>query len=121
MIECGDFNFTEQRHGHKILFVCIFQVVHIRYGIQLAQSLTKLVIRRGYIPFVVIRPENDASRGLYTKLGFRKAFESVRGTFVPLVGENHLQNNLTAYKQRQISNEENCTIEPAELTNGIAS
>lgn len=99
----------------------MYFLLYYRYGIQLAQSLTKLVIRRGYIPFVVIRPENDASRGLYTKLGFRKAFESVRGTFVPLVGENHLQNNLTAYKQRQISNEENCTIEPAELTNGIAS
>lgn len=55
------------------------------YGIQLAQALTKLVIQRGYVPFVVIRPENDASRGLYTKLGFRKAFESVRGTFKPYI------------------------------------
>lgn len=53
------------------------------YGIQLAQALTRLVIQRGYIPFVVIRPENSASRGLYTKLGFRKAFESVRGVFKP--------------------------------------
>lgn len=60
------------------------------YGIQVAQSLTKLVIQRGYIPFVVIRPENDASRGLYMKLGFRKAFESVRGTFLPFVGEDQL-------------------------------
>ncbi|KFB45529.1 AGAP012518-PA-like protein [Anopheles sinensis] len=60
------------------------------YGIQVAQSLTKLVIQRGYIPFVVIRPENDASRGLYMKLGFRKAFESVRGTFLPFVGEDPL-------------------------------
>uniref|UniRef100_A0A8D8P6D2 (northern house mosquito) hypothetical protein n=1 Tax=Culex pipiens TaxID=7175 RepID=A0A8D8P6D2_CULPI len=53
------------------------------YGIQLAQSLTKLVIHRGYLPFVVIRPENNASRSLYTKLGFRKAFETVRGVFKP--------------------------------------
>lgn len=53
------------------------------YGIQLAQALTKLVIQRGYIPFVVIRPENNASRCLYQKLGFRKAFESVRGCFKP--------------------------------------
>ncbi|XP_058833666.1 uncharacterized protein LOC131691360 [Topomyia yanbarensis] len=53
------------------------------YGIQLAQALTKLVIQRGYVPFVVIRPENTASRSLYTKLGFRKAFESVRGVFKP--------------------------------------
>lgn len=37
------------------------------------------------MPFVVIRPENEASRGLYTKLGFRKAFESVRGTFKPYI------------------------------------
>ncbi|XP_053687827.1 uncharacterized protein LOC128737248 [Sabethes cyaneus] len=53
------------------------------YGIQLAQALTRLVIQRGYVPFVVIRPENNASRSLYTKLGFRKAFESVRGVFKP--------------------------------------
>uniref|UniRef100_A0A182IVQ0 Uncharacterized protein n=1 Tax=Anopheles atroparvus TaxID=41427 RepID=A0A182IVQ0_ANOAO len=58
------------------------------YGIQVAQSLTKLVIQRGYTPFVVIRPENDASRGLYMKLGFRKAFEAVRGTFVPFAEED---------------------------------
>lgn len=49
----------------------------------MAQALTKKVIERGYTPFVVIRPENDASRNLYTKLGFEKAFSTVRVTLVP--------------------------------------
>ncbi|XP_052895201.1 uncharacterized protein LOC128302420 [Anopheles moucheti] len=94
------------------------------YGIQLAQSLTKLVIQRGYIPFVVIRPENDASRGLYMKLGFRKAFESVRGTFVPFAEENHSQIGLPTDVQSGISTDDisrnpHCTIEPSEVTNGI--
>lgn len=38
---------------------------------------------RGYTPFVVIRPENDASRNLYTKLGFIRAFATVRVTLNP--------------------------------------
>lgn len=54
-----------------------------RFGIHLAQALTKKVIDRGYTPFVVIRPENDASRNLYKKLGFEKAFETCRVTLVP--------------------------------------
>lgn len=41
------------------------------------------VIQRGYVPFVVIRPENDASQSLYTKLGFRKLYQMTRITFVP--------------------------------------
>lgn len=53
------------------------------YGIRLARTLTKLVIERGYTPFVVIRPENDASRNLYTKLGFVKAFETCRVKMTP--------------------------------------
>jgi Acetyltransferases len=48
------------------------------YGIYLAQYLTKVVISRGYIPFVVIRPENDASLSLYNKLGFKKHYQTVR-------------------------------------------
>lgn len=48
------------------------------YGIHLARNLTKLVIERGYLPYVVIRPENDASRSLYMKLGFQKEYETVR-------------------------------------------
>uniref|UniRef100_A0A1L8DBI1 N-acetyltransferase domain-containing protein n=1 Tax=Nyssomyia neivai TaxID=330878 RepID=A0A1L8DBI1_9DIPT len=53
------------------------------YGIHLAQALTKLVVERGYKPFVVIRPENDASKSLYIKLGFERAFASVRATLSP--------------------------------------
>lgn len=41
------------------------------------------MIERGYTPFVVIRPENDASRSLYTKLGYKKAYETVRVTLQP--------------------------------------
>ncbi|XP_075152084.1 uncharacterized protein LOC142226095 [Haematobia irritans] len=53
------------------------------YGIRLATALTKIVIERGYKPFVVIRPQNDASRNLYTKLGFEKAFETCRVKMTP--------------------------------------
>lgn len=56
-----------------------------RYGIHLAQALTNKVIERGYTPFVVIRPENDASRSLYTKLGYKKAYETVRVTLLPKI------------------------------------
>lgn len=49
----------------------------------MAQALTEKVIERGYTPFVVIRPENEASRSLYTKLGFKKAYETVRVTLNP--------------------------------------
>lgn len=54
-----------------------------RYGIHLAQALTLRVKERGYTPFVVIRPENDASRNLYCKLGFVRAFATVRVTLNP--------------------------------------
>ncbi|CAG9857956.1 unnamed protein product [Phyllotreta striolata] len=53
------------------------------YGLMLAKYLTKLVKQRGYMPFVVIRPENDASKGLYAKLGFKKYFETVRAILRP--------------------------------------
>ncbi|XP_017858033.1 PREDICTED: uncharacterized protein LOC108610444 [Drosophila arizonae] len=53
------------------------------YGIRLAKSLTQLVIERGYTPFVVIRPQNDASRNLYTKLGYVKAYETCRVRMTP--------------------------------------
>ncbi|KAJ2950966.1 hypothetical protein O0L34_g5343 [Tuta absoluta] len=53
------------------------------YGIYLARKLTKEVAARGYKPFVVIRPENDASRSLYTKLGFVRAFRTVRAVLRP--------------------------------------
>nr|CAD7392518.1 unnamed protein product [Timema cristinae] len=53
------------------------------YGIHLAKFLTDLVISRGYIPFVMIRPENDASQSLYTKLGFEKHYQTVRAILRP--------------------------------------
>ncbi|CAH0553235.1 unnamed protein product [Brassicogethes aeneus] len=53
------------------------------YGFILAKYLTKIVRERGYIPFVVIRPENDASKGLYFKLGFKKHFQTIRAILRP--------------------------------------
>lgn len=53
------------------------------YGIRLAKCLTNAVTKRGYIPFVVIRPENDASQSLYAKLGFKKYFQTVRAILRP--------------------------------------
>ncbi|CAD1477026.1 unnamed protein product [Heterotrigona itama] len=53
------------------------------YGTKLARYLTKRVAERGYQPFVVIRPENEASQSLYKKLGFRKLYQTVRMTFMP--------------------------------------
>jgi len=49
----------------------------------LAQNLARLVIKRGYKPFVVIRHENEASKSLYNKLGFHKEFEMARIVFTP--------------------------------------
>lgn len=49
----------------------------------MAQNLAKLVLQRGYQPFVVIRPENEASKSLYKKLGFEKEFEMARIVFTP--------------------------------------
>lgn len=45
---------------------------------------------RGYLPFVVIRPENDASKSLYTKLGFKKNFETLRAILRPHNGGHEL-------------------------------
>lgn len=53
------------------------------YGILLANKLMHLVVERGYIPYVVIRPENDASKALYAKLGFQKIYQTVRAVFTP--------------------------------------
>lgn len=53
------------------------------YGSILAKYLTKVVMDRGYLPFVVIRPENDASKNLYSKLGFKKHFQTVRAILKP--------------------------------------
>ncbi|XP_055386702.1 uncharacterized protein LOC129615482 [Condylostylus longicornis] len=80
------------------------------YGIHLARSLTQLVIKRGYSPFVIIRPENDASRNLYIKLGFEKVYETVRAKLNPFIvadngddgdGEHNCKNN------RDLKNDDN--------------
>lgn len=57
--------------------------IYFSYGIYLAQNLARLVIKRGYKPFVVIRHENEASKSLYKKLGFEKEFEVARIVFTP--------------------------------------
>lgn len=61
------------------------------YGIHLAKYLTRVVMDRGYLPFVVIRPENDASKALYGKLGFKKNYETVRAILRP---HQHVKNGL---------------------------
>jgi len=53
------------------------------YGIFLAKRLTADVKKRGYVPFVVIRPENAASQSLYLKLGFEKLYQTVRAVLKP--------------------------------------
>lgn len=68
-----------QRVKFKLYIVFNF----FSYGIYLAQNLARLVIKRGYKPFVVIRHENDASKSLYTKLGFVKEFEMARIVWRP--------------------------------------
>ena len=85
-----------------------------RYGTKLAKSLTKLVFDRGYQPFVVIRPENDASRGLYTKLGFQKAFSTVRGVFKPYM------QNVENEAEEECVTEEKCATEVNGKENGHA-
>lgn len=76
------------------------------YGLYLAQYLTKVVSERGYYPFVVIRPENDASKNLYTKLGFKKSYETLRAVLRP-------------FDQNGDTNESNKTINGT--TNGDAN
>lgn len=49
----------------------------------MAQNLARLVTKRGYQPFVVIRHENEASKSLYKKLGFEKEFVVARIVFTP--------------------------------------
>lgn len=69
----------------------------------MAQALTRKVLERGYRPFVVIRPENDASRSLYMKLGFTKAYETIRAILTP-----HLKDTLS-----------NGKVMSQEIENGI--
>ncbi|XP_029670323.1 uncharacterized protein LOC115239758 [Formica exsecta] len=70
------------------------------YGTKLVRYLTKRVAERGYYPFVVIRPENEASQSLYKKLGFRRLYQLVRMIFMPFMWQesendsNILRDNL---------------------------
>ncbi|XP_011056239.1 PREDICTED: uncharacterized protein LOC105147134 isoform X1 [Acromyrmex echinatior] len=79
------------------------------YGTKLARYLTKRVAEKGYYPFVVIRPENEASQSLYKKLGFRRLYQLVRMIFMPFMWQesendaNILRDNLeNAVKQLTI-------------------
>lgn len=65
------------------VFSFIINNLHFSYGIYLAQNLARLVIKRGYKPFVVIRHENEASKSLYRKLGFAKEYVMARIVFTP--------------------------------------
>lgn len=84
-------------HLFSFFFLFFFSLTY-RYGIHLAQALTNKVIERGYTPFVVIRPENDASRSLYTKLGYKKAYETVRVTLQPKVCATDIDNDVAVEK-----------------------
>ena len=53
------------------------------YGTYLARHLTKAIQNRGYIPFVMIRPDNIASKSLHEKLAYRKFYEMARILFRP--------------------------------------
>lgn len=87
------------------------------YGTKLARYLTKAVSDRGYNPFVVIRPENNASRSLYTKLGFRELYQTTRATFTPegwqepeedgnLVLRDNFENAVRQLKQSRVIDDE---------------
>lgn len=58
----------------------------------MAQNLAKRVEDRGYFPFVIIRPENEASKSLYKKLGFEKAFKAARIILVPFTNHEEVEN-----------------------------
>lgn len=88
------------------------------YGIHLARALTVLVLKRGYRPFVVIRPENDASKSLYIKLGFRKAFSTIRAILKPhskpVNGDEARENggdHVPVYQQKDEEEEEDDGVE----------
>lgn len=84
------------------------------YGIYLAQNLSRLVIKRGYKPFVVIRHENEASKSLYKKLGFEKEFEMARIVFTPF---DYIENE----KNDDDKEPKNGSIENGNYVNGKSS
>lgn len=79
--------------------ICTFCWSDCRY-------LTKAVADRGYNPFVVIRPENEASQSLYKKLGFRKLYRTIRATFTP-------------YDWQEIIENDDCSIIRDNLANAV--
>ncbi|XP_078039802.1 uncharacterized protein LOC144471541 [Augochlora pura] len=70
------------------------------YGTRLVRYLTKWVADRGYKPFVVIRPENEASQSLYKKLGFKKLYQMVRMTFTPTSWQEEPEAEVPKEEQR---------------------
>ncbi|XP_015186346.1 PREDICTED: uncharacterized protein LOC107071671 isoform X2 [Polistes dominula] len=74
------------------------------YGTKLARYLTKRVAERGYSPFVVIRPENDASQSLYKKLGFRQLFQTVRMIFTPTSWQEEIENEASNILRENLEN-----------------
>lgn len=80
------------------------------YGIYLAQNLSRLVIKRGYKPFVVIRHENEASKSLYKKLGFEREFVVARIVFTPFGDPDENKNDAdgeTAHENGKENGKEN--------------
>ncbi|XP_017752980.1 PREDICTED: uncharacterized protein LOC108545729 [Eufriesea mexicana] len=73
------------------------------FGTKLARYLTKRVADKGYQPFVVIRPENEASQSLYKKLGFRKLYQTVRMTFMPLTWQDE-ENKMNRVLRENLEN-----------------
>ena len=53
------------------------------FGSYIARYLSKLVAGRGYIPYVLVRSNNNISRKLYEHLGFTRLYTNVRGLLKP--------------------------------------
>jgi FR47-like protein len=88
------------------------------YGIYLAQNLSRLVISRGYKPFVVIRHENDASKSLYKKLGFEKDFEVARIVFTPFDQDDKNDDEVSNGKDEISNGKEEISNGKEEISNG---
>lgn len=84
----------------------------------MAQNLSRLVIKRGFKPFVVIRHENEASKSLYKKLGFEKAFEVARVVFTPFDGEDENNEEESNGKEEISSGKEEISNGNEEKSNG---
>lgn len=89
----------------------------------MAQNLARLVIKRGYKPFVVIRHENEASKCLYKKLGFEREFETARIVFTPfdVDGKIDSKDGEIDEKAEDVENHENGNTENGNHVNGKSS